>query len=112
MAKPSLQLLKGTLDVLLLKALAGGPRHGYAVSRWLRETTVDEFQVVEGALHPALRRLEARGLLDTEWGNTDTGREAKFYQLTPAGEAELEREVTKWHRYADAMARVLGPRAG
>lgn len=111
MTKTSLQLLKGTLDVLLLKALAGGPRHGYGVSRWLRETTVDAFQVDEGALYPALRRLEARGLVDAKWGSTDTGREAKFYRLTPAGEAELERGVNKWHRYVDAMARVLGPPA-
>lgn len=112
MAKPSLDLLKGTLDVLLLKALNSGPRHGYAVSRWLRETTADSFQVDEGALYPALRRLEARGLVEAEWGNTDTGREAKFYRLTPDGEAELERGVSKWHRYVDAMTRVLGPPTG
>jgi transcriptional regulator len=112
MAKTSLELLKGTLDVLLLKALSGGPRHGYAVSRWLREVTVDAFQVDEGALYPALRRLEARGLVDAEWGNTDTGREARFYRLTPAGKTALERGVATWHRYVDAMARVIGPPAG
>lgn len=108
MTKSSLQLLKGTLDVLLLKALTGGPRHGYAVSRWLRETTGDAFQVDEGALYPALRRLEARGFVEATWGRTETGREAKFYRLTPDGEQELEREITKWHRYAGAMTRVLG----
>ena len=112
MAKPSLEILKGTLDIVLLKALSNGPRHGYAVSRWLRETTVDAFQVEEGALYPALRRLEAKGLVEAEWGKTDTGRDAKFYQLTNAGEAELERAVDKWHRYVDAMARVVGPPAG
>lgn len=112
MANPSLELLKGTLDVLLLKALSSGPRHGYAVSRWLRETSSEAFRVDEGALYPALRRLEARGLVEGEWGTTDTGREAKFYRLTTAGQGELERGVSTWQRYVDAMTSVLGSSAG
>ena len=108
MAERSLELLKGTLDVLILKTLSTGPLHGYGVSRWLRETTGDDFQVEEGALYPALRRLEKKGLVESEWGQTDTGREAKFYRLTAGGRAELERELLTWHRYVKAMAKVLG----
>ena len=103
-----LELLKGTLDVLILKTLSRGPLHGYGVSRWIRETTGDEFQVEEGALYPALRRLEKKGLLVADWGETDTGRQAKFYELTPQGRAELERSLGRWHRYVAAMGRVLG----
>ena len=103
-----LELLKGTLDVLILKTLSRGPLHGYGVSRWIRETTGDEFQVEEGALYPALRRLEKKGLLEASWGETDTGRQAKFYELTPQGSAELERSLGRWHRYVAAMGRVLG----
>ncbi|HKJ01295.1 MAG TPA: PadR family transcriptional regulator [Longimicrobiales bacterium] len=111
MAKPSLELLKGTLDVLILKTLSRGPLHGYAVSRWLRETTGDAFQVEEGALYPALRRLEKRELVEAEWGITDTGRDAKFYRLTASGTAELQSEVLRWRRYVEAMGRVLGVHA-
>jgi transcriptional regulator len=107
MSESSLQLLKGTLDVLILKTLSRGAMHGYAVSRWIRETTGDAFQVEEGALYPALRRLEKRGLVEAEWGVTDTGREAKFYRLTPAGDAELTSGMRTWRRYVAAMARVL-----
>ena len=104
----SLELLKGTLDVLILKTVSRGPIHGYAISRWLRETTGNAFQVEEGALYPALRRLEKKGFLDSQWETSETGRQAKFYTLTPAGEAELERSVQSWHTYVDVMARVLG----
>ena len=113
MGETPMELLKGTLDILLLKTLSRGPLHGYGISRWLRETTREAFHVEEGALYPALRRLEKRGFLESEWGVTDTGREAKFYRLTPAGRAELESGLRSWSRYADAMARVLGaPAAG
>jgi transcriptional regulator len=109
----SLELLKGTLDVLILKTLSWEPLHGYGISKALRSATADTFQVEEGALYPALRRLEKRGLLEAEWGTTETGREARFYRLTPAGRASLERDVRAWSRYVEAMARVLfadGPR--
>lgn len=103
----SLGLLKGTLDVLVLKTLSWGPLHGYAISRFIRESTRDVLTVEEGALYPALRRLETRGWLASRWALTDTGREARFYQLTDAGRDQLERELGNWQRYVEAMARVL-----
>ena len=112
MSDRPLDLIKGTLDVLILKTLGDGPLHGYGVSRSIRDRTRSDFQVEEGALYPALRRLEKRGYVEAEWGVTDTGREAKFYQLTSAGQAELESGVREWHRYVSAMARVLGSPAG
>lgn len=113
MGEGSLELLKGTLDVLLLKTLSSGPLHGYAISRSIRLATEETFTVDEGALYPALRRLEKRGLVEAEWGVTDTGREARFYRLTPEGEAGLASGLRTWHRYVQAMARVLGaPAAG
>jgi len=102
-----MDLLKGTLDVLILKTLSWGPLHGYGISKSLRTQTDDAFDVEEGALYPALRRLEKRGLVEADWGLTDTGREARFYVLTTAGEKELQTEVRSWSRYVEAMARVL-----
>ena len=107
MGDDSLELLKGTLDVLILKTLSRAPAHGYGVSRWLRDTTDQAFTVDEGALYPALRRLEKKGLVEAEWGVSETGREARFYRLTDGGRAELERSVRTWHRYVSAMAQVL-----
>lgn len=112
MANPSLELLKGTLDVLILKTLKAKPMHGYAISRWIRDVTGDDFRVEEGALYPALRRLEKKGLVESRWGRTDTGREAKFYRLTEAGGLELESEMRTWHRYVRAMGKVLGAPLG
>ena len=103
----SLDLIKGTLDVLVLKTLSWGPMHGYAVSRWIRQASGDELAVEEGALYPALRRLERKGLLAAEWGETETGREARFYELTSEGREALRSEVGTWRRYVAAMARVL-----
>jgi transcriptional regulator len=107
MAGDSLDLLKGTLDVVILKTLSAGPLHGYGISRWVREATREDFSIDEGALYPALRRLEKRGFVEAEWGVTDTGREAKFYNLTPAGDAELASGMRHWERYVVAMGRVL-----
>jgi PadR family transcriptional regulator PadR len=112
MGDGSLKLLKGTLDVLLLKTLNDGPLHGYAISRSIRTATDEAFTVEEGALYPALRRLEKRGLVEAEWGVTDTGREARFYRLTSAGEGELASGLRTWHRYVRAMAGVLGAPTG
>ena len=109
MGDPSLEILKGTLDTLILKTLSLGPNHGYGIARRLRERSSDAFQVEEGALYPALRRMEKRGLLEARWDITETGREAKYYRLTPAGEAELASALASWERYAAAMARVLAP---
>ena len=107
MADAPLELLKGTLDVLILKALSWGPSHGYAIGRWIRETTAAGVVVQEGALYPALHRLARRGLLAEEWGITDTGREAKYYSLTREGRAHLRAESKRWTRFAGAMQRAL-----
>jgi transcriptional regulator len=100
-------LYTGTLDVLILKAVNWGPRHGYAIGRWIRETTDDVLVVQEGALYPALHRLERQGLLAEEWRLTDTGRQAKFYTLTRAGRAKLRAESARWSQYAKAVTRAL-----
>src|SRR5215210_3685824 len=93
-------LFVGTLDILVLKAVSWGPRHGYAIGRWIRETTEDVLTVQEGALYPALHRLERRSLLAEEWRVTETGREAKFYSLTAEGRAQLRAEVVRWTRFS------------
>ena len=102
-----LALLQGTLDVLVLKALAWGPRHGYAVARWIEDSSGDDLQIEEGALYTALHRMERRGWIESEWGQSDTGRRAKFYQLTAAGRAQLQLQTQRWTRYASAVFRVL-----
>ncbi len=103
----SIRLLRGTLDVMVLKALSWGPLHGYAISRWIADTTEDAFSIQEGALYPALRRLEEKGLVESRWAVTETGREARFYQLTATGRQQLGAEVRLWSRYVHAMSRVL-----
>ena len=100
-------LFVGTLDILVLKAVSWGPRHGYAVGRWIRETTEDVLSLHEGVLYPALHRLERRELLAEEWSVTETGREAKFYSLTPAGRAHLNAEVARWRRFSHAVSTAL-----
>lgn len=100
-------LYVGTLDVLILKALSWGPMHGYGVGRWIRQTTEDVLAVQEGALYPALHRLQRRGWLDDEWGVTETGREAKYYRLTPVGRRQLRSEVERWRAYARAVSAAL-----
>jgi PadR family transcriptional regulator PadR len=97
----------GTLDVLILKALSWGPMHGYGIGRWIRQTTEDVLTVQEGALYPALHRLQRRGWLDEEWGVTETGREAKYYRLTAAGRRQLRSEIERWRAYARAVSAAL-----
>ena len=104
---PGLDLVRGTFDLLILKALSWGPMHGLGVLRWLETTTRDRLQIEEGALYPALHRLEQRGWLDAEWGVTERGRKAKFYRLTAGGRKQLAAEVTRWNRYADMVQVVL-----
>src|SRR5271163_2136053 len=99
--------LKGTLDMLVLKIVALAPRHGYAIAQRLQRISRDFFEVHQGSLYPALHRLEDRGWLQSEWKDTDTGREAKFYSLTKKGRKQLEGEVLKWERMSDAVTRVL-----
>jgi transcriptional regulator len=108
MPPADLDLLQGTLDVLVLKTLSWGPRHGYAVARWIAETTDDALAVEEGALYTALHRLEKRGLIESEWGLSENNRRAKYYQLTSDGRAALRAQTARWTRYADAVFKVLG----
>jgi len=105
---PGSDLFTGSLDLLILRAVSFGPRHGYAIGRWIRETTEEEILVQEGALYPALHRLERRGLLEEEWGVTDTNREAKFYRLTTVGRARLREETARWNRFSRVMRLALG----
>jgi len=107
MSSKQLELIKGTLDILILKTLSWGALHGYAISRSIRTQTDEALHVEEGALYPALRRLEKREWLEAEWGQTDTGREARFYRLTPAGATQLDRGLSDWRSYVEAMSRVL-----
>jgi len=100
-------LLQGTLDLLVLKALVFGPRHGYEVARWVRDTTDGMLEVDDGALYTSLHRLEKRGLLDAEWGIADTGRRAKFYSLTRAGRKQITVETQEWTKYVEAVFKVL-----
>ena len=101
------ELLQGTLDMLILKALARGAMHGYAVAEWIHQTSEDVLRVEEGALYPALHRLELRGWLSAEWGASDNNRRAKFYLLTKAGRKQLEYETEYWRRLSGAVARVM-----
>ena len=108
MADARMHLFKGTFDVLVLKTLSWGPAHGYAVSRWIRQSSGDDLKIEEGALYPALRRLEERGLIASEWQRlTDSGREARVYTLTDTGQKALRTEIAAWQRYVSAFARVL-----
>ena len=107
MEKPSLDLVRGTLDLLILKSLLWGPLHGYAVSSNIRRRTGDALLVEEGALYPALHRLEAKGLIEAEWGLSDNNRRAKYYELTPEGRRRLRDESKTWREYAAAVAKVL-----
>ena len=105
---PDLDLLRGTLDMLVLKALVWGPRHGYAVTAWIRETTDDALTIDDGALYGALHRLESRNLIAAEWGLSDNNRKAKFYSLTAAGRKALKAQAETWDRYAIAVSKVMG----
>jgi transcriptional regulator len=100
-------LVPGTLDMLILKALSRGPSHGYGVATWIEQTSEDVLRVEEGALYPALHRLELRGLLTSEWGVSDNNRRAKYYRLTAAGRKHLAGEKQQWNRLAAAIARVI-----
>ena len=107
MAASDLDLLRGTLDLLLLKSLSWGPMHGLGVVRWIERTTHQRLLIEEGALYPALHRLEERGWLEAEWGYTEKGRRAKYYQLTSGGKKQLAAETAKWSRYSEVMRLVL-----
>ena len=110
MTDSQLRLLKGTLDILILKTLSFGPAHGYAVSRWLRQCSGNQLRIEEGALYPALRRLEERGAIESEWRTGESGHEARVYSLTRAGRRTLQQEESDWRRYIAVFARVLETR--
>jgi transcriptional regulator len=101
------ELLQGTLDVLILKTLSWGPRHGYAVARWIEQVTDDVLRVEEGSLYPALHRMEKRGWIAAEWGLSENNRRAKYYRLTAQGRAQLRAELSTWAAFADAMRKAL-----
>ena len=107
MARQPGDLLHGTLDVLILKALAPAPLHGYAIARWIEERTDGLFDIEDGALYKALHRLERQRALAADWGTSETNRKAKYYQLTARGRRLLKAEARVWERYAGAVSAVL-----
>ena len=107
MSDSELNVLRASLDLLILKALSWGPKHGYAVSEWIEHATGAALLIEEGTLYPALHRLERKEWVRTEWGVSDNNRRAKFYSITAAGRAQFRREAPVWHRYADAIAQAL-----
>ncbi|MGI8497703.1 MAG: PadR family transcriptional regulator [Gemmatimonadaceae bacterium] len=102
-----LDLLRGTLDLLVLRTLSWGPAHGLAVLRWIERVTENRLQIEEGALYPALHRLEEKGWLAADWGFTEQNRKAKFYRLTARGRRQLTTELSKWSRYTHAVGLLL-----
>jgi PadR family transcriptional regulator, regulatory protein PadR len=107
MSKPS-DLIQGTLDLLILKTLALEPMHGWAIAKRIQQVSREVLQVTQGALYPALHRLEQQGWLRAEWHASETGREAKFYRLTKAGRVQLEKELEQWRRLSHAVVLVVG----
>jgi len=103
------ELLQGTLDMLILKALTQGPVHGYGIARWIQNTTDDQLQIEEGSLYPALYRMDRRGWIESEWGTSENNRRAKFYKLTPKGRAQLKEQVAGWQRFVSVVALILEP---
>jgi transcriptional regulator len=103
----TMPLVKGTLDVLVLKALTWGPRHGFEITTWLEERSGGSLDIDDSALYQALHRLEERGHVTAEWGTTDNNRRARYYRLTSAGRAHLRAEATRWNRYAATVGAIL-----
>jgi PadR family transcriptional regulator PadR len=108
-ARERLELLQGTLDLLILRTLIFGSQHGQGIARVIQETSEKELLVEHGALYPALQRLEERGWISAKWGTSSNNRKARFYSLTAAGRKQLVRETNKWKRLTGAIARILGP---
>ena len=102
-----MDMLQGTLDVLVLRGLNWGPKHGYAVARWIEQTSDGSLTVLDGALYTALHRMEERGWIGSEWGVSPLGRRAKFYRLTPLGRKQLQAETKGWTEYVTAIGKVL-----
>jgi len=111
MGQDELKLLQGTLDLLVLKSLIFGHRHGYAVARWIRETSDSALTIEEGALYTSLHRMEKRGWIEAEWGVSENNRRAKYYGLTKTGRKQLAASERTWTRYAEAVFKILGAEA-
>ena len=107
MTSRELDLLQGTLDVLVLRALSWGPMHGYGIARFIRGGSDGSFRIIDGALYTSLHRMEERGWVESEWGTSDKGKRAKFYRLTTAGRRAMRDETATWNDYVAAVARVL-----
>ena len=107
MNSPEIDVLQGTLDMFILKAVSFSPRHGYTILDWLRQTTRGELRIEDAALYPALHRLEARGFIDSEWGLSENNRRAKYYRLTESGRRRLREYDTNWRRYVSLATRIL-----
>ena len=107
MADNPVEFLRGTLDLLILRSLAWGPAHGFAVARWIEGATEEALQIEEGTLYPALHRMEERGLIEAEWGVSENNRRAKYYSLTELGRAQLRSQSESWRRFARALFLVL-----
>lgn len=103
----SLDLVRGTFDLILLKTLSWGPMHGFGVMLWIEQTTGEQLQIEEGALYPALHRLEQKRWVTAEWGYTENNRKAKYYRLTTLGRRQLIAEVSRWARYTEAVGLIL-----
>jgi transcriptional regulator len=102
-----LEFKRGAIELLVLKTLSWGPRHGYAIARWIQDTTDDALRVEEGSLYPALHRLEDKGAIEAKWGVSENNRQAKFYSLTPLGRRALRAEIESWTHFAAAIAKVI-----
>jgi transcriptional regulator len=107
MPAPSVDLLQGTLEFLVLKTLSWGSLHGFAIGRWIRQATDDALAIEEGALYPALHRMERRGWIEADWGVTENNRRAKYYRITRLGKDQLRREETSWTRYVSAVSKIM-----
>ena len=101
------EIVRGTLDLLILRAVSWGPVHGYAVARWIAQATSDTLNIEEGTLYPALHRLHERGLIAAEWGVTENNRRARYYGVTSAGRAHLRAETARWLRYSQMVSGIL-----
>jgi PadR family transcriptional regulator, regulatory protein PadR len=108
---PRLELLRGTLDLLILRTLLPGPSHGHAIAKHIQRTSEDLLQVESGSLYPALYRLEAKGWIDASWERSEKGKRARYYRITPLGRKQLAREQSKWDAFARAMGLLLKPAA-
>jgi PadR family transcriptional regulator, regulatory protein PadR len=110
MSTEPIELLQGTLDLLVLKTLTWGSTHGYGIARWIQQVTGDVLRIEEGSLYPALHRLEKRGLISSDWGLSENNRRAKYYRLTARGRTQLRAESSTWSAFSDAVSKVLTSR--